>query len=313
MSRHIEKNIWKRNGLAPLDYCSIPRAAKILECEESDIYHWCYTGKINLCLNFTNIYYFYIPFLKSDGGILEQIESLNNELLPSGDDIPYAFSDKFNSGNFYIPEKFHLVETEEHYLVQTNLNGIWPVEGKVLSAIDTGFLNYNELSLLSEENPEFKSKGERFQLISPIMMNNQFQGKLKNHMEGDIKYLQYLCEHAPDLNHKNHQLQITGYYIDYINKHALSGSHMPIIHKDKDARTLTSYQSTDMPKIKTTAKQSTYIASLMNALGVTEEMMRFSSITQIKDLLSKKAGCEMELPEITDDTLDDWLKRAGKR
>ncbi|EBC5476446.1 hypothetical protein FNT45_06115, partial [Salmonella enterica] len=233
--------------------------------------------------------------------------------LPSADGIPYIFSDKFKSGYFYIPEKFHLVETEEHYLVQTYLNGIWPVDGNILSAINTGLMDSIELSLFSEENPEFKSEGERFQLISPILINNQFSGKLKNCVEGDIKYLQYLCEHAPDINDKHYQLQITGYYIEYINKHALSGTHMPVMSKDKDTRTLTSYQTTETPKVRTTAKQSTYIASLMNALGVTEEMMRFSSIAQIKDHLSRKAGHEMELPEITDDTLDDWLQRAGKR
>ncbi|EOZ7492517.1 MULTISPECIES: hypothetical protein [Enterobacter cloacae complex] len=313
MSKHNEKNIWKRNGLAPLEYCPISRAAKILECETDDIFHWCYTGKINLCINFQMLYYFYTPFLKSDGNVFEQVQSLNSELTTSEDNKSYIYSDKFKSGRFHIPDNFHFVETDEYYLVQAYLRGIWPVDRNILSAINTGFIDPIELCLFSEENPEFKPDGDRFQLISPILINNQFPGKLKNEAEFDIKYLQYLSDNAPDINDKNYQLQITGYYIEYINKHALSGIHMPVISKDKDARTLTSYQTTEIPKIRTTAKQSTYIASLMNALEVTEEMMRFSSITQIKDHLSRKAGPEMEFPEITDDTLDDWLQRAGKR
>ena len=34
------KSVWAENGIPPLKYCSIERAAKLLRCEKSDIIHW---------------------------------------------------------------------------------------------------------------------------------------------------------------------------------------------------------------------------------------------------------------------------------
>lgn len=313
MSNKTEKNIWKHKRIAPLEYCSISRAASILECEESDILHWCYTGKINLCINIQRMYFFYTPFFRDDGPIKNQIENFNNEILPKGDGIPYAFSDKFKSGYFYIPEKSHLLETRDYYLVQTYTSGIWPIDTSVLLAISQGLTDSTEINLFTESNPEFKPSNEKCQIISPILINKQFVGEIINNEEGDIKYLEYLCDHAPDLNDKRYNLQITGYNIEYLYKHAISGDYMPTIRNNSDSKPLTSYQSSETPPIRTTAKQSTYIAALMHALGISEEMMRFGSINQIRELLSLRAGGDGYLPEITDDTLDDWLKRAGKR
>ncbi|WP_455845750.1 hypothetical protein [Pantoea agglomerans] len=68
----------------------------------------------------------------------------------------------------------------------------------------------------------------------------------------------------------------------------------------------------DTPKERVTAKQSDYIAALMNALGISESEMRDGSINHIKNKLSSKAK-QFPIPEVTEDTLTDWLKRAGKR
>lgn len=321
MSKNIEKNIWRRNNLAPLEYCSVSRAAKILNCEEDDIMHWCYTERINLCINFSRPYYFYAPFLKEDGDILEQVTLFNKLALPDGNGIPFIFSDKFKSGHCYIPNEFHLIETEQYFLVQCLMNGIWPIDASVLRAINSReFFAPTELSLFMEENPEFKSEGEIYQFISPssvrkLLIEHNGEEEYKKNTDKDVslKYLEHLCEHAPDIHKKEYEPLITGYYIEYINKHAISGMLMPVISKHKDIRTLTSPKTPEVHKERTTAKQSTYIASLMNALGVSEEMMRFGSIGQIKDFLSRKTGKEIDIPVITDDTLDDWLKRAGKR
>ncbi len=45
-----ERNIWKLNNLPPMEYCSLPRAQKLLNCEIEDILHWHDIGAINLCL-----------------------------------------------------------------------------------------------------------------------------------------------------------------------------------------------------------------------------------------------------------------------
>lgn len=45
-----ERNIWKLNNLLPMEYCSLARAQKLLNCELEDILHWHDIGAINLCL-----------------------------------------------------------------------------------------------------------------------------------------------------------------------------------------------------------------------------------------------------------------------
>lgn len=45
-----ERNIWKLNNSPPMEYCSLARAQKLLNCELEDILHWHDIGAINLCL-----------------------------------------------------------------------------------------------------------------------------------------------------------------------------------------------------------------------------------------------------------------------
>lgn len=49
-----ERNIWKLNNLPPMEYCSLARAQKLLNCELEDILHWHDIGAINLCLKQPN-------------------------------------------------------------------------------------------------------------------------------------------------------------------------------------------------------------------------------------------------------------------
>ncbi|AUY40507.1 hypothetical protein C3F35_17920 [Leclercia sp. LSNIH3] len=42
-----ELSIWRSKRMAPLQYCSIDRASRLLECEPYDIFHWIETGKID--------------------------------------------------------------------------------------------------------------------------------------------------------------------------------------------------------------------------------------------------------------------------
>lgn len=314
MSKNIEKNIWKKNGLAPLDYCSISRAANILNCEESDILHWCYTGKINLGINLRSSYLYYISFRKESGSVASQIESLNTTSELNADGGYRFYSDKTMLGYFYIPRNPHIIETDNFYLARVIASGYWPIENFVLEDTDYGKLNTKDLVLYIENNPDFKAENRiPYGIISPTLVKKHFSGILGNISKEDMEQLNTLCEHAPDINTKMYELQITGYYIEYIYKYALSGNRIPVIERAFDAKRLASHDGEEISTVRTTAKQSSYIAALMNALGVSEEMMRFGSISQMREHLSRRAGEDIYLPDITDDTLDDWLKRAGKR
>lgn len=66
------------------------------------------------------------------------------------------------------------------------------------------------------------------------------------------------------------------------------------------------------PKIRETAKQSRFIAYLINALGVKQDELKTLSIKNIMDRLSHMAN-EIKFPDVTDDSLRDWLEKAGYR
>lgn len=51
----IERNVWKLNNIPPLEYCSIFRAQKLLNCEVEDLLHWHDIGAINLAIKLKNI------------------------------------------------------------------------------------------------------------------------------------------------------------------------------------------------------------------------------------------------------------------
>lgn len=55
MSNKNEKNIWAFNKMPPLEYCSISRAAKLLNCEVEDLLHWHDVGVINLSIKIQEI------------------------------------------------------------------------------------------------------------------------------------------------------------------------------------------------------------------------------------------------------------------
>ncbi|QUG51239.1 hypothetical protein KDU74_21110 [Enterobacter cloacae] len=55
-----------------------------------------------------------------------------------------------------------------------------------------------------------------------------------------------------------------------------------------------------------------FIAYLINALGVTQGELKTLSIKNIMDRLSHMAN-EVKFPDVTDDSLRDWLEKAGYR
>lgn len=44
------KNIWSLNGIPEMEYCSIERAAELLQCKINDLLHFAETGSIEICI-----------------------------------------------------------------------------------------------------------------------------------------------------------------------------------------------------------------------------------------------------------------------
>jgi hypothetical protein len=51
----MDSNVWKENRIAPLEYCSFERAAKLLNCECEDLIHWNKIGAISIAFEPKNL------------------------------------------------------------------------------------------------------------------------------------------------------------------------------------------------------------------------------------------------------------------
>ncbi|HCD2175496.1 TPA: hypothetical protein NBJ32_003472, partial [Klebsiella pneumoniae] len=51
VNEKLSKSIWEEKEMPPLEYCSIIRAANLLNCKEEDFLHWHDEGLITLSVN----------------------------------------------------------------------------------------------------------------------------------------------------------------------------------------------------------------------------------------------------------------------
>lgn len=51
MSNKPHETVWMRNKIAPLEYCSLERASRLLGCEVDDLWHWQDIGMIKFAVN----------------------------------------------------------------------------------------------------------------------------------------------------------------------------------------------------------------------------------------------------------------------
>lgn len=50
MSEEIRKNVWARNNIPAFEFCTLPRAAELLNCQTNDLINFAQTGAIEICL-----------------------------------------------------------------------------------------------------------------------------------------------------------------------------------------------------------------------------------------------------------------------
>jgi hypothetical protein len=152
----IERNIWKLNNLPPLEYCSIARAQKLLQCELEDLLHWHDIGAISLCLK-----------LKKNRGTLDSAltrhQSANDS--PYGyagvDDItrdnkPWSQHSKINN-IITLNENVSVIDAEHDSAIakiklNVSVSGIWHTHSRNLMDVlenPDNIQQENELSIIS--------------------------------------------------------------------------------------------------------------------------------------------------------------------
>ena len=126
-----KKNIWKDKRIAPLEYCSITRAAKLLECEAEDFLHWHDISALELLINpkgYLGTMRFYSKRdLDSDNNVLS-VKYVDHEL----DDFIYEELKIDGVMLTYEPttpieKKFIENKGEFLYTVTGKLGGLWKI------------------------------------------------------------------------------------------------------------------------------------------------------------------------------------------
>jgi hypothetical protein len=153
-----ERNIWKLNNLPPLEYCSISRAKKLLNCEIEDLLHWHDIGAISLC----------IKVGKTNGtlkGAFQHDQSSNNLYFLNAPNIDeLSISERSWSRHSKINKIFKFNDSEANQEAQYGI----PVTQLKLRVSVSGLWYCHTRNLMEIlETPEDIITEQRISIISP--------------------------------------------------------------------------------------------------------------------------------------------------
>lgn len=132
--------------LLPLEYCSIERAARMLECETEDILHWFEVGAINL----------YLKVDMQDPGVLVLNQLDYRELVKIGEkteNYSHSGSYRFGLSDLFISEDINNAGFNDdlYYLNVSYLLGLWLVDFSDLEpALSTGKDTFSIFGLIAD-------------------------------------------------------------------------------------------------------------------------------------------------------------------
>ena len=193
----IERNIWKLNNLPPLEYCSIARAQKLLQCELEDLLHWHDIGAISLCLK-----------LKKNRGTLNSALTRNQGVGDSSygyggfDDItkankPWSQHSKINN-IITLNENVSVIDADHDSAIakiklNVSVSGLWHTHSR------------NLMDVL--ENPDNIQQEDTLSIISPA----------KN-----VIYCNFIPDNDDKPTIELNKLYITSKEIEKIYEHTIS-------------------------------------------------------------------------------------------
>lgn len=132
--------------LLPREYCSIERAARMLQCETEDILHWFEVGAINL----------YLKVDMQDPGVLVLNQLDYQELVKIGEkteNYSHSGSYRFGLSDLFISEDVNNAAFNDdlYYLNVSYLQGLWLVEFSDLEpALSTGKDTFSIFGLIAD-------------------------------------------------------------------------------------------------------------------------------------------------------------------
>nr|EAV8711703.1 hypothetical protein [Salmonella enterica] len=206
MNNKIQKNIWALNKMPPLEYCSLSRAAKLLNCEIEDFLHWHDVGSITLCINLQEI----------KGTLKIKIDNKNADESPlkfyfdgtlTFNELTRIYKTWSRHSKVYkllttkdglVPPSIQTGPLTTTYELKCFISDLWSIESRNISILLKDEKNAYEERILSAASP------------SDSILSNTFQPEL---------------DERPIINLDN--IYITKETIDKIYTHAISGKSLP--------------------------------------------------------------------------------------
>ncbi|MGY9520967.1 hypothetical protein ACTM6F_06120 [Citrobacter freundii] len=310
------ESVWKAKGIAELKYCKVERAAEILQCKLEDIFHWAYTGKIQICIKvhdlpckllFPSLAYsqhhdllmFLVKYMAAErpSEVIKEYhpDSYANSLVSVYPETVFDFHDEndvikiaeiLSEASGYPFRIDGLWVVDSSYFCEDYLFSEPPVLGKFVS---NDFLMMAKMVDVLEMDMPSSSKD--------LFLTTSFSLKSPDHIdEEDFKAMVGVLDSPITLSVKN--LYLTKGQIENIYQAGANGS-WNIDSLDNDEK-----------KVRITTKQSTFTVALMRKLGFSDNDLQ-GSITSLRNKIAR------EIPDaiVPDDdkSMIEWLKKGGVR
>lgn len=268
--------------LLPLEYCSPERAARLLGCEVDDIFHWVATGAISLFAEFCQFK------VDTDHADIVSEEYWREYSHPDGTIQSYHGPDEF-SLHIYSPRLQYFIPDDESKESELKISGLWFID-----YIDE--FTSHVLSRIYEETR--CNLTAFFESTKPM---NTFRPSLTLY---DVPVTD-----MPD------RLRIRRDDLERLQRHIISGE---VMHwKSRAPIPINLYPSmkktdqTVSSSARVTSKQCGFIVDLLRSHGLTDDDFQ-GSIGALRLKIANRAP-NIGDPELDDNTLSDWLRKAGVR
>ncbi|WP_447769426.1 hypothetical protein [Aeromonas veronii] len=268
--------------LIPLEYCSPERASRLFKCEVDDIFHWVATGAINLFAEFSSY--------KIDSDHIELLsdcdwlEDSNSEGV-----ISSYYGPDVNNGNNYRPSLHYLEPYDPSREHELRISGLWHVN------YDSEF----SLHVLSRMDGERRCILTAF--FEPCKKSSDFKPSLTLY---DV-----LVSDMPA------RLRIKRDDLLKIQRHINSGEVMNMQSLTPRTDKVNSVNESSGKMVsnigRVTRKQCCFIVDLLRAHGLTDADFK-GSIGELRQKIANKIPAIGSL-DVDDNTLTDWLRKAGVR
>lgn len=140
----VDKLQQGKPSLIPLEYCTPVRAARLLDCELEDIYHWAYIGAIKFYADFTDSEFYYSEYedsviISDEIGNKFATEIIVDETIPK----VYAYTDSrrtefglYGPDNFSYDASLIFPPQDESFNIQISISGFWEVNNFRISNME---------------------------------------------------------------------------------------------------------------------------------------------------------------------------------